>query len=154
MKVYEGDVERSTTAKLVKVINVIRAMIYFLVVGVQLVHCNTEVTTCGVMLVLVPLIMGVMDSLLIWWSGRDSMGVKFGALSLSIVSAMIAIDTLAPILYSSGPATDYLNFMAYLSLGVIIMSTLEIVVVLFDLFSPKGDLEDLRFSSSTRTYEN
>lgn len=151
---YEGDVERSTTAKLVKIINIIRAMIYFLVVGVQLVHCNTEATSCGVMIVLVPLVLGVMDSLLIWLSGRDSIGVKFGALSLSIVSAMVAIDTLVPILYASGPATDYLNFMAYLSLGVIIMSALEIVVLLFDFFSPKGDLEGLKISSSVRTYEN
>lgn len=151
---YEGDVERSTTAKLVKIINIIRAMIYFLVVGVQLVHCNTEVISCGVMIVLVPLILGVMDSLLIWLSGRDSIGVKFGALSLSIVSAMVAGDTLAPILYASGPATDYLNFMAYLSLGVIIMSVMELVVVLFDLLSSKGDLEGIRLSTSTRTYEN
>lgn len=151
---YEGDVERSTTAKLVRGINVIRAMIYFLVVGVQLVHCNTEVTSCGVMIVLVPMVLGVMDSLLIWLSGRDSIGVKFGALSLAIVSTMIATDTLAPILYSSGPVTDYLNFMAYLSLGVILMSIMEMVVVLFDLASPKGATEDLRFSSSIRTYEN
>lgn len=151
---YEGDVERSTTAKLVKGINIIRTLIYFLVVGVQLVHCNTEATSCGVMIVLVPLVLGVMDSLMIWLSGRDSMGMKFGAFSLSIVSAMVAIDTLTPILYASGPATDYLIFMASLSLGVVIMSVMELVVLIFDLLNPKGDLEDIRFSMSTRTYEN
>ena len=135
-------------------INILRALIYFLVVGVQIVHCTTEVTTCGAMIVLVPLILGVLDSILIWISQRDSTSVKFGALVLSIISTMIALDTLMPILYSTGPPSDYLTFMAYLSLGVVLMSAMEIVVVLFDLLSPKGGLEDLRYSSSTRTYEN
>jgi hypothetical protein len=152
--VYEGEVERSINSKIVMGINIIRALIYFLVVGVQVVHCTTEVATCGAMIILVPLILGVMDSLLIWISGRESMGVLFGGLVLSIISAMVAIDTLAPILYSVGPVTDYMTFMAYLSLGVIIMSAMEIIVLLFALFSPKGNLEELRFSTSTRTYEN
>jgi hypothetical protein len=152
LTMYEGDVELSTTVKLVKGINILRAMIYFFVVGVQLVHCSTEIISCGAMIVLVPLFLGVMDSLLIWASGRDTMGVKFGSISLSIVSIIVAFNTLTPILYGSGPITDYLYFMFYLSFGVIIMSALEIIVVFFDLASPKESLEDLRFSSSTRTY--
>jgi len=80
------------------------------------------------------------------------MGVRFGSISLSIVSIIVAFNTLALILYGSGPITDYLYFMFYLSFGVIFMSALEIIVVFFDLASPKESLEDLRFSSSTRTY--
>ena len=127
-------------------------MIYFFVVGVQVVHCNTEVSSCDVLIVLVPLFLGGMDTLLIWASGRDTVGIRFGSISLSIVSLIVAIDTLAPILYGSGPITDYLILMFYLSFGVIIMSTLEFIVVFFDLASPKESLEDVRLSTSTRTY--
>jgi len=50
MIMYEGEDEPNTTARLVRGINILRAMIYFLVVGVQLVHCTTETTSCGVMI--------------------------------------------------------------------------------------------------------
>jgi len=149
---YEGEVERSKTVKRVMIINIIRAMIYFLVVGVQVVHCNIEVSSCDVLIVLVPLFLGVMDTILIWVSGRDTTGVRFGSISLSIVSIIVAIDTLAPIIYGSGPITDYLYLMFYLSFGVIIMSTFEFILVFFDLASLKESLEDLRVSNSIGTY--
>ncbi len=151
---YEGEVERSATAKGVKIINTIRAMMYFLVVGVQIVHCNTDGVTCGVMIVSVPLFLGVLDSLLIWWSGRDTTGVKFGAIILAIVSIGVAIDTLVPIYHGPGLLTDYLFFLFYLAIAIIVISIVELAVVAFDLASPKESLDDLRFPSSIRTYEN
>ena len=149
---YEGEVERSTTARLVKVINIIRALVYFLVVGVQIVHCNTDSTSCGIGIVLVPLILGVLDSLVIWLSGRDTLGIKFGSLSLSIISTLVAIDTLVPILYATVTITLYLYLMFYLSFGVILMSVLEILVLLFSLFSHTEVIDEARFTTSTRTY--
>ena len=149
---YEGEVERSTTARLVKTINIITTLVYFLVVGIQLVHCSTEAVSCEIGIVLVPLTLGVMDSLLIWFSGRDTMKVKLGALSMSIVSTMVAIDTLVPILYTTASVTDYLYFMLFLSFGVVLMSALEIIVLWFDLISPKEKLEGPSLSTSIRTY--
>jgi hypothetical protein len=150
--VYEGEVERSTTASLVKTINIITTLVYFLVVGVQIVHCSTEAVSCVLGIVLVPLTLGVMDSCLIWFSGRDTMGVKFGALSMSIISTMVAIDTLVPILYTTASVTNYLYFMFFLSFGVALMSALEIIVLWFDLISPKEKLEGPGLSTSIRTY--
>ncbi|MFX1580019.1 MAG: hypothetical protein ACFFBJ_10260 [Promethearchaeota archaeon] len=149
---YEGEVERSATASLVKTINIITTLVYFLVVGVQIVHCSTEAVSCGLGIVLVPLTLGVMDSCLIWFSGRDTMRVKFGALSMSIISTMVAIDTLVPILYTTASVTNYLYFMFFLSFGVALMSALEIIVLWFDLISPKEKLEGPSLSTSTRTY--
>ena len=134
------------------IINIIRAMMYFLVVGVQIVHCFTGGTPCSAMIVLVPLFLGVMDTILIWGSARDTMGVRIGAIALAAVSITVAIDTLAPILYGPRPLTDYLFFMYYLSLGIIFVSIIEFVVVVFDLMSPKDRLDDLRLLNSTRTY--
>ncbi|MFW9806215.1 MAG: hypothetical protein ACFFFK_05750 [Candidatus Thorarchaeota archaeon] len=149
---YEGDSEKSITAKGVKFVNLIRAMMYFLVAGVQFVYCTTEALSCGIMIVLVPLTLGVLDSLLIWQSGRDTMVVRIAALTLSVVSLTVAIDTLAPIYHGPGLINDHLFFMFFLSFGVIIMSTLEFIIVVFDLASGKEELEDLRISTSTRTY--
>jgi hypothetical protein len=150
--VYEGEVERSTTSKLVMRTNIIRALIYFLVVGVQVVHCNTEVSSCDIMIVLVPLFLGGMDTFLIWVSGRETIGVRLGSISLSVVSLIVAIDTLTLILYGSGPITDYLYFMFFLSFGVIIMSAIELIAALFELAGPKESIEELRISTSERTY--
>ena len=125
---------------------------YFLVVGVQIVHCNTSGATCGPMIVLVPLFLGSMDILLMWGSARDTKGVRFGAIALTVVSITVAIGTVGPIIYGTGFLTDYLFFMFYLSWGVIFMSIIEFVVVVFALMSPKDRLDDLRLPNSTRTY--
>jgi hypothetical protein len=151
IEVYEGDEERSTTAKGVMYVNTLRALSYFLVSGVQVAYCTTEAPSCGLMIVLVPLSLGVMDSLLIWQSGRDTSAVRFAAILLSIFSLSVAIDTLAPIYYADF-LTSHMFFMLNLSLVIIILSIIEFVVIVYDLANPKSSLEGLKISSSTRTY--
>jgi len=151
--VYEGETERSITVKGVRYVNTVRALAYFLVSGVQVVYCNTEAPSCGAMIVLVPLFLGAMDSMLIWQSERDSKGVKFLAIVLSLISLSVAIDTLAPI-YHASILTSHMLFMMYLSLIITALSIIEFVIVIYDLISQKEDLEGIKISTSIRTYEN
>ena len=148
---YVGDNERSATAKGIRTVNTLRALAYFLVAGVQIVYCNTEVSSCRAMIVLVPLSLGVLDSLLIWQSGKDTLRVRVFALFMCIISLAVAINTLTPILYD-GAFTAHMQAMLILSLAVIIVSIIEFVIVAYDLASTKQDSESIVLTTSIRTY--
>jgi len=150
---YEEEVVRSNTAKQLKIINILRAAMYFSVVGIQWIHYTTESAVPSILIFLVPLLLGVMDSIMIRLSTRDSVGVKVGALALSIISITIAIDTIAPIAYSSGPLSEYLIFMFCLSLGVISVSAIELLVVIFGFHNSGRDKQDISLPGLVRTYE-
>ena len=148
---YEGDKERSETAKSIRAVNTLRALSYFLVVVVQIVYCNTEVSSCRAMIVLVPLSLGLVDSLLIWQSGKDTLRVRILALLMCVISLAVAINTLAPILYGGAP-TAHTQVMLILSLIVIIVSIVEFVIVSYDFASTKQNSESIVYSKSIRSY--
>jgi hypothetical protein len=151
--VYEWDSERSATAKGIRTVNTLRALSYFLVAGVQIVYCSTEVSSCRPMIVLVPLSLGLVDSLLIWQSGKDTLRIKILALLMCVISLTVAINTLVPILYG-GALTAHTQVMLILSLVVIIVSIVEFVIVAYDLASSNQDSENIVFSTSIRSYRN
>jgi hypothetical protein len=149
--VYEGDKERSEIAKSIRTVNTLRALSYFLVAVVQIVYCSTEVSSCRVMIVLVPLSLGFVDSLLIWQSSKDTLRIRILALLMCVISLGVAINTLAPILYG-GASTAHTQVMLILSLVVIIVSIVEFVIVSYDFASIKQNSESIVFSKSIRTY--
>ncbi|NHI88146.1 MAG: hypothetical protein EAX87_01415 [Candidatus Thorarchaeota archaeon] len=103
------------------------------------------------MIVLVPLSLGVVDSLLIWQSGKDTLRVRVFALFMCVISLAVAINTLDPILYG-GAFTAHMQVMLILSLVVIIVSIIEFVIVAYDLASTKQDSESIVLTTSIRTY--
>ncbi len=150
---FEGEVARSKTAKGLKIINILRAAMYFSVVGIQWIHYTTESVVPSILIFLVPMLLGTMDSVMIGLSTRDSMGVKFDALGLSIISIVVAIDTIAPIVYFSGPLSEYLTIMFYLSLGVILISVIELTVVILGFYNSMRDDQSISLPGSVRTYD-
>lgn len=133
------------------VINIIRTAMYFSVVGIQWIHCTVDGVTCGPMILLVPLILGVIDTLLIWGSGRESVLVKLISIAMSITSITVATITFAPILILTTPLTEYQSFMLYISLAACIISVIELLTVVTDLATPEK--KDVVLEGSVRTYE-
>lgn len=103
------------------------------------------------MIVLVPLSLGVVDSLLIWQSGKDALSVRVFALFMCVISLVVAINTLAPILYG-GAFTAHMQVMLILSMAVIIVSIIEFAIVAYDFASTKQDSESIVLTTSIRTY--
>ncbi|MFW9798700.1 MAG: hypothetical protein ACFFE2_16800 [Candidatus Thorarchaeota archaeon] len=149
---YEGEVERSSTAKRVMVINIFRAAIYYSVVGIQWVHCSTESVTCDMMILLVPLILGVLDMVLVWASGRDTIVVKIVSIALSIASITVATITFSPILIETTQLNIYQLYMLFLSLSATIISVIELLVVSTSFATSSGK-DDIILDGSERTYE-
>lgn len=150
---FEGKVVRSKTVEGLKIINILRAAMYISLVGIQWIHYMTESVVSTILIFLVPILLGSMDSVMIWLITKDSMGVEFGALGFSIISITVAIDTLAPIVYFSGPLSEYLIIMFYLSLGVILILVIEITVVILGFYNSAQDDSSISLPGSVRTYD-
>jgi hypothetical protein len=132
--------------------NIICAAMYFSLVGIQWIHCSAGFVTCSTMISLIPIFLGVMDTVLIGGSGRDSIVVRLAAIAMSISSITVATVTFGPIVIKTSLLTGYQLFMLYISLGAIIISVIEILIVVTDL-ATQHQTDDSILEGLVRTYD-
>ncbi|MHA1137915.1 MAG: hypothetical protein ACTSSE_15655 [Candidatus Thorarchaeota archaeon] len=126
---FEDEYEGNNGELLVRLVNFSRVFIYFTAAWVQAIvawECmNTRYMRCTLMIVVVPLLLGLWDLVMAFWSIRPSTRFWNIAFIVPLVSIAVAINTIAPILTMLSPAIVE-TIMLVLSLLVILVSIIEI----------------------------
>lgn len=126
---FEDEYEGNNGELLVRLVNFSRVLIYFTAAWVQAIvawECmNTPYMRCTLMIVVVPLLLGLWDLVMAFWSIRPSTRFWNIAFIVPLVSIAVAINTIAPILTMLSPAIVE-TIMLTLSLLIILVSIIEI----------------------------
>ncbi|MGY5859297.1 MAG: hypothetical protein RTU63_08000 [Candidatus Thorarchaeota archaeon] len=128
-QMFESGSEENNGELLVRLVNFSRVFIYFVAAWVQatllIEFMNTIPPRYDISLVTVPLLLGLWDFVMGFWSIKPSTRFWNIAFIVPIVSITVAVNTIAPLLLLSSP-TIIESIMFGLSLLILLVSFIEI----------------------------
>ncbi|TFG31845.1 hypothetical protein EU528_05130 [Candidatus Thorarchaeota archaeon] len=149
-----GDIG-ATSNSILRFANYSRIVFYGIAVWIQLslfIACRMSLGNCDIMAVLVPLFLVFTDMGLIRWSRNPTKDFMGATLIVSIVSIYLAIRTVSPYSLINPSFTVDQTIMALLSIGVFLVSLIELFMLIF-LTRPQERKNETTYSDTIRTYE-